>query len=191
MIRHAAPSAGWGWRGVSCRSKTHPHRPRCARPLPPLKRGKDSFRHVMKCHDSSGFAPQPPHCPLPSFRPERPQGRAAEESRRRPPALFLAIPAEIPPLAALGRDDDGEGTACVMIVFAILRHAESSFRPERRSRAAEKSGWRRAPATRAALRHRRSAVQISPLRRPSGGSGRNDGLGLGGFWGLPRRHEMS
>ena len=58
-----------------------------------------------------------------------------------------------------------------------LLHPLPSFRPERRSREAEKSGWRRAPAAGAALGRRQSAEQISPLRRPPGGFGRNDGWG--------------
>ncbi len=45
----------------------------------------------------------------------------------------------------------------------------------------EKSGWRRTPTPGTALRRRHSADQIPPLRRPLGGSGRNDG------WGAKRR----
>ena len=83
--RYSSPSSEgevrWGCRRActALQARGHPHRPRCARPLPPLKRGKDKFAaawpfsqrnlpggggferrrwgmcgDVMKCHDSVG-----------------------------------------------------------------------------------------------------------------------------------------
>ena len=62
---------------------------------------------VMKCHASSGSGFRRSLQPRPSFRPERTPVREVEESRRRLPGSRCRDRAGIPPLASLGRNDDG------------------------------------------------------------------------------------